>query len=286
MGTKELLKDIERALEAMAEYHRLNPSGSQDQEEVFDADALYRSGLLNLYESGLLKKIRIGTPVPPVVSIDNTRRLSYIISLEKRLEALENRERDRQAEDGELYNFLTELGYAISASGISIQRILPFRVYFEAEPEEESLLNAVVTICDSVGFELVKAFAPIYGSFLQQLFIRSKEALDNDEVQKRLEKLERAAELKLIDEKQANVDKTKAEAVRNLLEAAKTTPNAVFQIGSVLIMKLTDESTEKVVSFTLNFEQVKILNENPSLLLTPQLLLKQIGIEEGDEARD
>ena len=72
-------------------------------------------------------------------------------------------------------------------------------------------------------------------------YAKSKEVLTNPEVKARLEKLEHAVELRELQFVQADINEKHAKATRELIEAAKDTPNAVFLVGSILLVKVTDD---------------------------------------------
>jgi hypothetical protein len=61
-------------------------------------------------------------------------------------------------------------------------------------------------------------------------------------VLERLEKIERAVELKGLGQPQAEIDKKQAAPVASLLKAVEKIPKAAIQAGSILLVKLIKRS--------------------------------------------
>ena len=109
-----------------------------------------------------------------------------------------------------------------------------------------------------------------------RLFARTKDAITQPAVAQRLEKLERALELKTLDTQQAGVDREEAESAARLIEALKDTPEAVLRIGSLLMIKVTGPTGARIISRTLTTKEMIEIGRQPNLLESPGDLLRFI----------
>jgi hypothetical protein len=100
--------------------------------------------------------------------------------------------------------------------------------------------------------------------------------LRHPEVTRRLEKGERAIELKVLDAQQADVDQKQAEATARLIEALRDTPEAVIQAGSVLLVKTSTPVGQSIVCRTLTAEEMIRIKREPGLFEKPVQLLEMI----------
>jgi len=117
------------------------------------------------------------------------------------------------------------------------------------------------------------------GAHKKRLLPWLRRMLKRPDMASRLKKVERAAELEIIDKKQATIDKDLALGVQALLTAASNTPNAVFNIGSILVLKLTTpDQGEIIITSSLTQEQMKALNANPLILTQPHNILKSLSM--------
>jgi hypothetical protein len=112
---------------------------------------------------------------------------------------------------------------------------------------------------------------------LTKWFAQSKEALTSDEVFERLRRVERAIELQYVDKPQADVDKALSEGAAELIRAFEKSNVAVAQLGSLLILKVPDQSgSPAVLVRTLTRRELTIIENNPELLTDPANLLKSL----------
>lgn len=94
---------------------------------------------------------------------------------------------------------------------------------------------------------------------------------------KRLEKIERAVELKGLGQPQADIDKTQSQAIASLLEAVEKIPNAAIQAGSIILVKTTLTSGPTIKVKTLSQRELIHLENNQKLLLSPADLLENLS---------
>jgi len=120
-------------------------------------------------------------------------------------------------------------------------------------------------------------FPEIRGSWFKKWFARSKEVLSQPEVIERLEKIERAVELKAIDKPQADVDDKQAGAIAKLIKCLDKVPNAAVQAGSVLVVKLTTNNVPMIQARTLSQHEMIELENNQLLLQNPAEVLGKLN---------
>lgn len=106
---------------------------------------------------------------------------------------------------------------------------------------------------------------PVKGSWDR----RGKAKATVEELQRIAIELRRAAELQALDIPQSRVDAAEGDAVAKLLTALSGEPNAVIQIGSILLVK--SDGVPAVRNLT-QFE-LAVLQRNPELLTQPSIIL-------------
>jgi hypothetical protein len=189
--------------------------------------------------------------------------------------------------EAELYTHLSEQSFNEATGGARTARYLPIRVYLrEAQPDDAArVAKTVQTLCETLRLSVVSDQPPRFDSFWKVFFTKTRHAVTRPEVIERLRKLERAIELEVLDNKQAAVDKEEAEAVKCLLEAVKGTPNAVIQIGSLLVFKIAnDDVGGAVFTVTLTQEQMSRISANPRILAEPNYILDYLSKEQSERA--
>jgi len=126
--------------------------------------------------------------------------------------------------------------------------------------EFERAFAEVVSPSGDVEFD-----APEHGSWRRKWSARyTGERLDT-----LLDKGERAAEVAALARPEGQANRDNAEAIARLLEASSAIPNMVVASGSVLLIKLTDESGARVFSKTLTATELRRFEENQYLLSQP-----------------
>jgi hypothetical protein len=125
-----------------------------------------------------------------------------------------------------------------------------------------------------MGLESTYGFTSERGSWFSRWWTRSKDALTSDEILDRLQKAERAIELAALGRVQAEVDQKQAAAASQLIESLKSTPHAVCAIGSVLVVKVTDDNGPRIIARTLTQKQMIAIERDDRLVRDPHALLK------------
>jgi hypothetical protein len=173
---------------------------------------------------------------------------------------------------------------AIQALGLPTERVqstryVPVRAYIDETPEGAiaAISSAVEDVLAAYGFSVADEFPEIRGSWFKKWFAKSKEALSQPEVIERLEKIERAVEIKAIDKPQADVDDKQAGAIAKLIKSLDKVPNAAVQAGSVLVVKLTTAKGPVIQARTLSQHEMVELENNQLLLQDPAEVLGRLS---------
>jgi hypothetical protein len=165
---------------------------------------------------------------------------------------------------------------------VAIQHPFAVTVYLaedEARQEVQDALNDLLTAFD---FEVVDSLPPLRGSWYRDFIVLSRRALTSRELGERLQKVERGIELQLLHKQQAEIDSMQGDAVAKLLTALEHTPDALVQIGSVLLVKVDG------VPAVRNLTQVELryLEHNPKLLKSPGTILEALQAVDQPELVD
>ncbi len=161
---------------------------------------------------------------------------------------------------------------------VPFSRCIPVRVYLSEESEgtAEFVCLALRNLLDEYGFTLAESYPIELGSFFQRFIYKTKKAATKPEVAIRLKKAERAIELATLDKTQASIDKSKAEAAGILVKSLEYVPNGACQVGSILVVKTTDDDGPRILIRSLSNLEMIYLEENPQDLYKPQLILKKL----------
>lgn len=186
----------------------------------------------------------------------------------------------------ELHTLLAAVSLGVPLDQFPMPRYMPVRVYLK-EGSRESLrpvTNHIERFSAELRFEIADDFPVEEGSFWKRWFVKSREALSTEEVQERLRKLERAAELQVLDKPQAAVDKDLATAASELIRAVEHEREAAIQIGSLLILKVPEGRNSRVMVRTLSAKEMIAIERRPDSLKDPTKLLTMLNGERTDEA--
>lgn len=168
---------------------------------------------------------------------------------------------------------------------LSIQRMFPIKIYLSNSKAETKVLLALKEIAEEGNFSVEAILPPVYASFFQDLWGKSKDAITHPEMIERFEKIERALELEKIEKQQAEVTLSAASAFKTLHEAMKETKEGVMYLGSIIYIKFVDVDGEtRVFSMSLSQKQIIMLNNNPQILKNPGKVLD--FLTEKDDKKD
>jgi hypothetical protein len=161
------------------------------------------------------------------------------------------------------------------------------RIYIDSQRKDlaDNISAAVDRVVAVDGFEPVSAKQFEQGSWFGRWIAKSKVALSQQEMQDRLRKLERAMETQLYMKPQVDVDSKHAESIGGLLHVLAGTQNAVVQIGSIILVKITGQDGQiRVAVKTLTAQQMLDIERDDALLRNPNDLLKYLFPTKGDDA--
>jgi hypothetical protein len=186
--------------------------------------------------------------------------------------------RNRVSELEELLAKRASLDLGIDPRVVPLQRFVPVRVWLATDNDEHAIgvSNAVDRLNKTMGLESTYGLATEHGSRFFRWWTRTKDLLTSEEMLERLQKAERAVELAALGRVQADVDQKQASAAAQLIESLKLIPNAVCAVGSILVVKVTDDHGPRVVVRTLTQKQMIALERDDRLVRDPHTLLKHL----------
>ncbi|RJQ70993.1 hypothetical protein D5S17_28370 [Pseudonocardiaceae bacterium YIM PH 21723] len=149
---------------------------------------------------------------------------------------------------------------------------LPAVIYLDdavAAPAVEAALHKVF---QAFGLTVLELGEPIIRSWFRRMRVGARRAATGETGRRLYRELDRAVELRAVDQVQAQVDSAQAGAVAGLLTSLEGTQNALVQIGSVLLIKIDG------VPLVRNLTQHEIahLQRNPQLIRDPAAVLGEL----------
>lgn len=157
----------------------------------------------------------------------------------------------------------------LGSSGASYRRSIPVTIYISEEGPSETIESAVTQVLDSFDLGVTHRLPPVRGSWYRAFVARTKKVANSPELKARLEKVERAIEIQALHRHQAQIDSAQGDAVAKLITALGVTPNAIIQIGSVLLVKVDNVLAVR----NLTQRELGYLENNPGLLREPSKAL-------------
>jgi hypothetical protein len=152
------------------------------------------------------------------------------------------------------------------------RRAVSMAIYLSDERGHEAVEAALDDVAAAFDVEIVDRLPPILGSWFRKFKARTAKPETMRALQSRLAKLERATELQVLGRPQAEVDSAQADAVAKLLTALAGSPNALVQIGSVLLIKVDGVPVVR----NLSHDELVYLERNPALFRDPAGALREL----------
>jgi hypothetical protein len=162
------------------------------------------------------------------------------------------------------------------------RRVLPVSCYTSTDDPAatEAVEEAVVNLMEAIGFDPVYEGLPQVGSWFKNLWFQAKDQVSRPEVQDRLAKVERALELKHIDNPQATVDVELSKAALNLKKMLEGSDYELVYVGSLVMLKtIAPDGTKSLVTLSLDQEQMELVKSNPKMLKEPMTFLTTLRLE-------
>jgi hypothetical protein len=209
-------------------------------------------------------------PTSLVRKSDLSWMLDHLAALYRRIDTLTKQADEIQVRQLES---LQVLSASDALANDSFRRVVPSSIYLGNVDVEAAtrLQEALREAANEIGFEIVHEGPLEFGSIFQRLFAKTKEAMKSDEVQLRLQKLERALELKHLDSVQATTDLALSKAAKNISDILSKQDEGIVCLGSVYGIKVRHAP---LIIIALSQEEMLAIAKDPSLKRSPDKLLE------------
>jgi hypothetical protein len=131
---------------------------------------------------------------------------------------------------------------------------------------------ALVELLDAFGIDITASMPPIIGSWFGVMLARFRRWLTTDQAEEVLARIERAVELRALDQPQADVDSKQAESVARLMRALEKQDTATIQVGSLFLIKVDGI----LVARNLSPTELSFLSSHPTVLGPPHQILSTL----------
>ncbi|MBW7855913.1 MAG: DEAD/DEAH box helicase family protein [Ignavibacteria bacterium] len=150
----------------------------------------------------------------------------------------------------------------------------------------EKIFDATINFFETSGFEISEEGKIKQGSwFKEKVVYKIKNVFRSKEAKEIFDKTKKAIELQQIEVHQSQANKNNAEAAAALLTAVKDVPFFATKMGSLVIIKTTDQNGKvQVITRLLTTEETIFYDQNPALLNNPIELLNSLN-NNGDKKR-
>jgi type III restriction enzyme len=151
----------------------------------------------------------------------------------------------------------------------------------------EKVFDATVNFFETSGFEISEEGRVKQGScFKENIIYKIRNIFRGKAATELFDKTKKAIELQQLDVHQSQVNKNNAEAAAALLTAVKDVPFFATKMGSLVIIKTTDQNgKEQVVTRLLTTEETIFFDQNPALLNNPIELLNSLNHSSNENKR-
>ncbi|WP_433264784.1 hypothetical protein ACQPZF_36070 [Actinosynnema sp. CS-041913] len=141
------------------------------------------------------------------------------------------------------------------------------------------VLAALRGLYESEGLVMELLGEPKISSWWGRFRVRAREASKEDGVVQRVAKIEHAIEVVGLRQPMAVENSKQAEAVSALVASLEKIDNAVMMVGSVVMIKYTDDcGHQHLFTKTLSVAEVRAFEENQHLLASPQEALQHLHL--------
>ena len=149
----------------------------------------------------------------------------------------------------------------------------------------EKIFDATINFFETAGFEISEEGRIKQGSwFKEKVVYKIRNVFRSKEAKEIFDKTKKAIELQQIEVHQSQANKNNAEAAAVLLTAVKDVPFFATKMGSLVIIKTTDQNgKEQVITRLLTTEETIFYDRNPALLNNPIELLNSLN--NGDDKK-
>jgi hypothetical protein len=142
----------------------------------------------------------------------------------------------------------------------------------------DNIFDSTKNFFETFGFEVLDEGKIKQGSwFKANVFYKIRNVYRNKEAKELFDKTKKAIELQQIDKYQSEVNKNNAEAAATLLTAIKDVPFFATKMGSLVIIKTTNEQgISQIIARLLTTEETIFYDQNPEFLNNPIQLLNSL----------
>lgn len=143
----------------------------------------------------------------------------------------------------------------------------------------EKIFDGTINFFETAGFEISEEGRIKQGSwFKEKVVYKIRNVFRSKEANEIFDKTKKAIELQQIEVHQSQANKNNAEAAAALLTAVKDVPFFATKMGSLVIIKTTDQNgKEQVITRLLTTEETIFYDQNPALLNNPIELLNSLN---------
>lgn len=160
-----------------------------------------------------------------------------------------------------------------------IEESIDVNAYLDTNDDSraKAVLKAVDALASLLGYDGPRDETIERGSIIRRAKAKLRPDLSSQEALILRAKLEQAAELIAIGERQAKVNQTSASAVSTVLASLNEIPAACVQVGTILIIKYTDNHGPVVLIRPLSALELKLLERFPGILQNPRNAIEMLA---------
>jgi hypothetical protein len=188
---------------------------------------------------------------------------------------LDIRSRNAEAQSAAVVELLSSTTTDLASADTPVRILIPVSVFIDTQDPDtvDNVQAAVHQILEESSFESVYETPEVWGSWFKRLFARSKEVLTSQQAKDNLSRVERALEMQALHVPQSYIDAAQSDGVAKLISSLYNTPNALIQIGSVLLIKVDGTPVVR------NLTQVELsyLERNRHLYKSPKDALEELS---------
>jgi hypothetical protein len=205
-------------------------------------------------------------------------------------------ERPNQTFTAEVMNFvepeeplaLSSAAPLLSSAGQDLQERpteILVNAYLDTDDEAASVrvFNAIDSFVGELGYGKPNVVALERGSFFRKAFAAIRRGLNSRQLRDRLAEGERALQLAIVEDRQAEVDLKKAQAASELINSLQDVPNACIQMGSLLLVKSETPNGQAILARTLSKSEMRALEKYPELQKNPEKIMEALSMAKADE---
>jgi hypothetical protein len=176
------------------------------------------------------------------------------------------------------HKYLSFVSLGMDIRDIPLRRYISVRIYLSESKRINLAIKALDEILNSLDLSVSDDYPAEIGSYWKRWIVNTKDLATQPQVAERLQKVERALELQGLHKLQSEVDKNEAEAASTLISALDKVSSAAIQVGSLIIIKLTDsKGNPSIQARTLSPPEMIFLERNQDLLKAPNGILNNLA---------